>query len=472
MPSAPDPFSCVSPADYRYWREGVALYMSEQGNMNYLGRVELALSRSLSIWHICDSSCTEEIERAIPNVKAADVYEEEGRIGHDINAYNNVLGRMVSPVTRRFIHLGATSSDKIDTANAARTRDCVDTVIIPHVKALVTELVIQAIRHANTGQIGRSHLQHGLPITFGFSLLKYIAGLTDCLEELRRLIDLLPGQMSGGMGGYHGHGIFIDDPESFERSVLLDLSLTPGFSSTQVTLTQPMQRVLNELQNIGAILADMGDDFRYLQAPEIAETAEPFKKDQQGSSTMKHKQNPITWENAVGLWRILVGHMVTINLCATSNLQRDLRTTAPMRTSGEMLNYVDHAVGRLTRVVAGLQVFPKNMERNLLLQRHLYGAEAAYISLALAGLDNANAEVARIAKEHRNADLPLTEFLACDPVTAPYFKQLDTRRHMMIRQPENHYRGLTPVLAERRARECAAQLGLDLDDINRRITAT
>jgi len=473
MPHAPTPFQCISPADFRYWRKDVAQFMSEEGYMGYLGRVELALSSALVNRNICPASCAEEIERAIPQVKAEDVYEEEGRTHHDINAYNNVLGRYVSLSTKRFIHIGATSSDKIDTANAARIRDCITCAIIPDLKRLVTELIIQAIRHKDTPQISRTHLQHALPSTFGFSLLKYIGGLTDCIISLEQLVDGMPGKMSGAIGGYHSFSVFIPSPIEFECFVLDDLKLKTGISSTQVVLTQRMQRVFNELQNIAAVLADMGDDFRDLQRPEIAETCEPFAKGQQGSSTMKHKRNPITFENAVGLWRVIVGHMATLNLCQSSNHQRDLRTTAPLRTVGEILNYLDFAVARLTNVFSRLQVFPENMQRNLKMQAHLYGAEAAYIHLALAGLDDANGHVARVIHESTaEAGTPLHTMLNADSITGPYMIGLSHDAQQMIAGPDVHYYGLTPNLAETRARECAELLHLDPDQINQGITMT
>ncbi|MCD6456420.1 MAG: hypothetical protein J7K81_06495, partial [Methanophagales archaeon] len=167
-------FSAFSPTDYRYAVDELRDYLSEEAFVNYKAKVEAAVASAFERRGILKAELCDEIVEAASKVKAAEVYEEEKRTKHDIRALVNVIRSGVSDEAKPFVHLGATSYDVVNTANALRCKDAVMNVIIPDMVELERTWIDLARREKDTLQIGRTHGQHAEPITFGFALAQYV----------------------------------------------------------------------------------------------------------------------------------------------------------------------------------------------------------------------------------------------------------------------------------------------------------
>src|SRR3989344_4878417 len=163
-----DQFDNISPIDYRYWDAQVAKYLSENGFTRYKLSAEMALVSALVDRGVCPDSVLVEVARACDQVTTKEVYEEEDRIHHDIRALVNCIRAKVSDEAKPYVHMTATSYDIIDSANAARYSDVVQSVLIPALLKLERVLIDITLREAETLQIGRTHGQHAVGITVGF----------------------------------------------------------------------------------------------------------------------------------------------------------------------------------------------------------------------------------------------------------------------------------------------------------------
>jgi len=296
-----DVYDSLSPVDYRYWDDEVAKYLSENGFTEYKLRTEIALVRVLARRGVCSQGVVEEVEKACEEITTEEIYKEEDRIKHDIRALVNCIQKRVSNEAKPYVHMTATSFDIIDTANAARYKDVVQKVLVPVLIELEKVLANKAHFYAGTVQIGRTHGQHAVPITFGFALAGYVSRLGNSIDCLSRLSNDLPGKFSGAVGAYNASSLFFDDPEKFEEEVLNELGLISAEYSTQIVPPDALARLLCEVVITSSILANLSDDMRNLQRSEIGEVGEEFDTSQVGSSTMPQKRNPINFENAKSL---------------------------------------------------------------------------------------------------------------------------------------------------------------------------
>src|SRR5262245_5454934 len=176
-------FDAVSPFDARYYGADevfynkVRDYLSEEANIKYLLSVEEALVQTLAEYGFCSNEVAEEVSRACKEITAAEVYEEEARIQHNIRALVNVIRSKISEKARGYVHLFATSNDIMDTSAALRYKDFAEKVLIPDLAELLKLLSDLARREAGTVQMGRTHGQHAEPITFGYAIALYISRL-------------------------------------------------------------------------------------------------------------------------------------------------------------------------------------------------------------------------------------------------------------------------------------------------------
>jgi len=219
-------FDAVSPLDSRFYGGDQGLYkalhpyLSASAATKYQARVEGALALALSDVGVCDKAIANAIASAADSITAQEVAEEETRTRHDVRALVNVIRAQVPDEAKRFVHLGATSSDIVDTANALRYRECIDRVLVPTIAALIARCISIAEVEADTTQIGRTHGRHAEPVTFGFAVAEYVARLGDRLEQLRLAARRLPGKLSGAVGAYNALGLLSTDPRALERRFL------------------------------------------------------------------------------------------------------------------------------------------------------------------------------------------------------------------------------------------------------------
>lgn len=453
-----DVYDSISPVDYRYWDKEVASFLSENGFTRYKCRVELALVKALQRRSKCSEDVVIQVECACENVTTEEVYTEEKRIGHDIRALVNCLGKKVSDEARRFVHMTATSFDISDTANAARYKDCIEQVVVPSLLALHEVLAKMAVREAETVQIGRTHGQHAVPITFGFAIAEYVSRLGSCIQNLKGLAQKLPGKFSGAVGAYNASSLFFDDPEVFEQQVLAELGLHPADHSTQIVQPEPLARLLYECALTAGVLANLSDDMRHLQRTEIGEVGEEFGADQVGSSTMPQKRNPINFENGKSMWKIIAPRIMTVLMDQLSEHQRDLTNSASARTYGEIMGYLVACAKRLARTMGKLRVDAENLRKNFNMQGDMMGAEALYISLAAVGHPEAHEAVRQVVQRARLEGGSLSAAVQQEKSLEPYIRRMSFRQARSYAMPGQNYTGI----ATRRACEIAMSWSLEL----------
>ncbi len=455
-----DQFDNISPIDYRYWDKDVAKYLSENGFTRYKLLVELALVRVLNRRGICTKAAVKEVEAACNQITTAEVYKEEDRIRHDIRALVNCIRAKISDTAKPFVHMTATSYDIIDPANAARFRDVVQEVLIPSLVGLGKTLITTALREAETVQIGRTHGQHAVPITFGFALAGYVSRLGGSIEKLKLLAAELPGKFSGAVGAYNASSLFFDDPEEFEIEVLAELGLSPAEHSTQIVPPEMLTRLLCEVTIAAGILANLSDDMRNLQRTEIGEVGEEFEAAQVGSSTMPQKQNPINFENAKSLWKVVMPRIITVFMDQLSDHQRDHTNSASARTYGEIIAYVVSTAKRLTRTMKKLAVNRANLQKNIELTKGGIAAEPLQLILSALGHPDAHEKLRKLTLQAQRESRPLEEMVDSDAEMKDYLKKITPYQRQIISNP-SIYTGIAAKKAKAIARRWQKKLKLD-----------
>src|SRR5439155_23305340 len=170
-------------------------YLSAAAAIKYMARVEGALALALADVGITDKATANAIASAADRITAQEVAEEETRTRHDVRALVNVIRGSLDDAARGRVHLGATSSDIVDTANALRYRECVERVVVPTLAVLIAKCISIAEAEAETAQIGRTHGRHAEPVTFGFTMPAYVSRLGDPLAQPRLAAERLAGTL-------------------------------------------------------------------------------------------------------------------------------------------------------------------------------------------------------------------------------------------------------------------------------------
>ncbi len=439
-------FDCLSPIDYRYRSRTLAAILSENGFTRAKLEVEIALISALVNRKICPPEIAAEISVACAQVTTDEVYDEEGHIGHDIRALVNCIRNKVSDAAKPYIHMTATSFDISDTANALRYRRATEDVLIPSLIELERVLVDITMRESETVQIGRTHGQHAVPITFGFAMAGYVSRLGKSIIKLKELSAEITGKFSGAVGAYNASALFFKDPEAFEEEILDHLGLNPAEHSTQIVPPESVIRLFSEITVVSGIMANLADDMRHLQRTEIGEVGEEFGKDQVGSSTMPQKRNPIGFENVKSMWKLVVGRIATLFMDQISEHQRDLTNSASARANGEIIAYVHAMAQRLTKVMKKLRVDRANLERNLAMQSGLVLAEPLYILLASLGHPDAHEKVRTLTLQAQSERKTLQDIAQADPELDPYLKQMTDHQRAIISDP-SLYTGIAAAKA-------------------------
>lgn len=414
----------VCPLDYRYGRPDMKAVFSEESRLRYLLQVEAALAWA----HAAQGKVPEAAAKVLQDVADTNglvtpdrVKEIEAEIRHDLMA---VVKAMAEAADRqapdvgagRYVHQGATSYDTIDTANALQFRDATEEVR-GGLRRLRDALLALADEHRHTTMLGRTHGQAAVPITFGLKVAVWASEVgrhLERLEEVRKRIEV--GMMSGATGSmaaFREHGLAI------QGAVCERLGLRPATASTQIVQRDRYIELLSHLANIATSLEKFSTEVRTLQRTEIGEVAEGFDtKKQVGSSTMPHKQNPITSEQVSGLARLARSMLIPTWENAVQWNERDLANSAPERfIHPHMFILVDHCLHKMASVFEDLRVHPERMQENMDRAQGLMMAEAVMIALTEKGMGRQEAhELARQAAMKAVADrVHYRETLLADP---------------------------------------------------------
>jgi adenylosuccinate lyase len=437
-------FETISPLDYRYYgrkektKEKLKPYLSEEGAVRYLAKVEAALTRTLAKKGVCSKAIANEVDKASKQVTAQEVYLEEDRIKHNIRALANSVRDKVSDLAKPYVHFTTTSHDIICTADAARFKDFSNDILLPTLIQFESTLISLSIRERNTLQIGRTHGQHAEPITFGFAISQYVSRIGTRIKAIQKTANNLRGKIAGAVGAYNASSLFFNDPEDFERSVLAELKLKPSPISTQVVEAEYMADFVHAITSCFGVLANLSDDMRHLQRSEISEVAEAFGKKQVGSSTMPHKRNPINFENVKSMWKEFMPRMSTLYMDQICEHQRDLTNSATSRFIPEILTGLYVSITRLNRVMSNLVVDKKSLKKNFNLNKEMITAEPAYILLAAHNHPDAHEYVRELTLKSQKTGKPFRELLFKDSSLKPYLSKFNKKQIDILKNPESY----------------------------------
>jgi adenylosuccinate lyase len=320
------------------------------------------------------------------------ILEIEAEVRHDVIAFLTNVNEHVGEAGR-YIHVGMTSSDVLDTALALQMKASV-ALLRSELERLADALRALAREHKSTVMIGRSHAIHGEPITFGFKVAGWLAETVRNQQRLERLQrDVAVGQISGAMGTYAN-----TDPE-VEAITCNLLGLAPDTASTQVISRDRHADYVQTLALIGASLERFSTEIRNLQRTDVLEVEENFAKGQKGSSAMPHKRNPIRSERISGLARVLRSYTVAaLENCALWH-ERDISHSSVERMMLPDCSVTLHFMLReMSEVVQGLGVYPENMARNMNLYGGVVFSQRVLLALVESGLSRE--EAYRIVQRH------------------------------------------------------------------------
>jgi adenylosuccinate lyase len=444
QPSPTANYSAVDPLDSRYYDVEIARYLSESSRIAYQAYVEAALAHALAEFGVCTPETAAQIEDATTKVTAEAVAEQEKTTKHDVKALVNCIKAELPEAAQPYVHFGATSYDIVATAMSLQLRAAVLKLVVPRLQALQKTLLGLTKDYAETVQIGRTHGQHAVPITFGFAIAEYVSRLGESLLVLKDLSSQLPGKFSGAVGAYNALSLFVDDPERFEKTVLGYLNLEPAAYSTQIIPAESYVRLLDELAITAGIMANLSHDMRHLQRSEIAEVREHFDSSQTGSSTMAHKRNPWNFENVISMSKQVTAQLVNANLNISSEHQRDLTDSASARFYGVVLASVASMAQRLDKVMGKIEVDQENMQRNLHMSGGAIAAEPLYLLLEKYGHITAHEVSKASAHQALEEGRTLYEVVSNskDNDIEPYFKQFTEAERQILQEPERYYTGL------------------------------
>ncbi|MDO8646785.1 MAG: lyase family protein [Candidatus Diapherotrites archaeon] len=438
-----DSFDFISPLDYRYIGRDkdfakIAGFFSENSRIKYQAKIELALIKALAARKVCSQKVVEEVEKAIQEIKAEEVYNEEDITKHDIKALVNVLRSKVSEEAKPFIHLTSTSYDIVDTANSLRFKEGTLELLIPALKELEKTIIELALREKETVQIGRTHGQHAEPITFGYFLACYASRIGQRIKEIEARANSLKGKFSGAVGAYNASSLFFDNALEFEKEVLAQLGLLPSESSTQIIEPEPLTDLSHAVVSCFGVLANLADDLRHLQRSEIAEVAEAFDSKQVGSSTMPHKRNPINFENVKSFYKEFMPRMTSVYLDQISEHQRDLTNSASQRFLPELFVGFYSSVKRMDKILSKLVVDKENMRKNFETASESIIAEPLYLLFAFKGHPDAHEFLKQLTLKAQQEKKPLIEIIKQDKEAKEWLEKLDERQKEIALQPEKY----------------------------------
>ncbi|NPA49533.1 MAG: adenylosuccinate lyase [Thermodesulfobacteria bacterium] len=350
------------------------------------------------------------------DVKAVEEIERETR--HDVIAFLTYMERIIGP-EGRYLHLGMTSSDMLDTAMAWLMKRAME-IIIADVDELLGVLKRRAYEHKDTVMIGRTHGIHAEPITFG---LKFALWFEEMRRNRRRLEAALETISYGKLSGAVGTFAHIE-PE-VEAYVCEKMGLKPAPVSNQVIQRDRYAEYMAALAVLAGTVEKIATEIRHLQRTEVLEAEEFFRKGQKGSSAMPHKRNPILSENLCGLARLVRGYVMPALENDALWHERDISHSSVERVIvPDATTAADFMLKRLTGMLDKLVVYPERMKKNLNLLRGLIYSQPLLLALTEKGLsrEQAYALVQRRAMEvWEDESKSFPEVVKADPEITKYF---------------------------------------------------
>ena len=367
----------------RYSRPRMKKIWSEENKFSKWLKVEIAVCEA---W----AELGKIPQEAIPKIKNANYNLE--RIAeflkvthHDMTAFLNSVAESLGEESR-FIHLGLTSSDIMDTALSLQLKEATD-ILGQDISELIAVLENKAIEHKYTIMMGRTHGVHAEPITFGLKLALWAEEMkrnTQRLAEAKKAISV--GKISGAVGTY------ATVAPQVEEGTCAKLGLNPAPISSQIIQRDRHAQFITTLAIIASSLEKFATEVRSLQRTEILEVEEPFQAGQTGSSAMPHKRNPELCERICGLARLIRGHALTSLENIALWHERDISHSSTERIIlPDSCLVMDYILSLFTSIMKGLKVYPENMRRNLNLTQGLIFSQRVLLALIDKGISREKA---------------------------------------------------------------------------------
>ena len=398
----------------RYTRPEMGAIWSDEARFAAMLRVELAVARAQAAAGLVPAEALAAME-ARAEIDVDRIAEIERTTDHDVIAFVSQVAERIGP-EGRYLHLGLTSSDVVDTGLALQLRDA-GALLLRDADALLGILVARARAEAGTVMMGRTHSVHAEPTTLGLKLAGWAFEIARDRERLARAFDdVATGKVSGPVGTYSHVG------PDIEAAVLADLGLAVDPVSTQIVQRDRHAALLAAVAITGGSLERFATEIRNLQHTEIGELEEPFRAGQKGSSAMPHKRNPITCERIAGLARLLRGYAGTAFENQPLWHERDISHSSAERVIlPDATILLDYMLARMAGLVDGLVVRPERMAENIERGLGLHASSRVLVALVEQGglsREEAYAIVQRAALVAADERRPLQGVLAMDAVVA------------------------------------------------------
>jgi adenylosuccinate lyase len=422
----------------RYTRPEMAAIWSEEMRLRIWLEIEVSVCEAIAKRGGIPAEAAREI-RARARVDAARVAEIEAEVKHDVIAFVTAAAENVGP-SGRYLHLGLTSSDVIDTSFAVQLsqaahlllRDVID--LLAAIRPLVES-------HRRTPMIGRTHGVHAEPITFGLKAAGWYAEFTRAFARIAVAAqEIATGKLSGAVGTY-GHIL----PE-VETEVLARLGLRCEPVATQVVPRDRHAAFFAALALVATSVERVATELRHLQRTEVLEAEEPFSQGQKGSSAMPHKRNPWMAENLCGLARLVRGYGVSALENVALWHERDISHSSVERVIGpDACLALDFMLARLTGILTGLVIYPRRMAENAAQSGDLVFSETVLLALVHAGVarEEGYRWVQRAAFAARDGGGSFRDLVAADPEIA---QRLSPTTLAQIFDPERHHRHVDAII--------------------------
>ncbi|MBV9325429.1 MAG: adenylosuccinate lyase [Chloroflexi bacterium] len=417
----------------RYTRPAMGGVWSDEHRAELWLKVELAVCEAWTAMGVIPEEDMAAIRGAsIQTDRSAELFRQTH---HDMIAFTRAIAEHLGP-PGRWIHLGLTSSDVLDTALSLQIQEAADILAedLRQLEAVLSEL---AVRFKHTLMIGRTHGVHAEPTTFGHKLAVFVAQVRrDCRRlELAR-DELRVGKISGAVGTH------ANVPAEIEERTMALLGLAPAEASTQILQRDRHAQFVCTLAVIAATLEQQATEIRALQRTEIGEAFEPFSSGQQGSSAMPHKRNPELCERLCGMARLLRGHAMT----ALDNVavwhERDIsHSSAERLILPDACIALDYMLDLLRSIYDGLDVAPDAMKRNLGMTHGLIYSGQVLLALVESGMSRGEAYdiVQAAARRVWAGDGDLLTHLSSDPRVG---ERLTAEELQALFDPSYHLRGI------------------------------
>jgi len=358
----------------RYSQEPIASIWKDETKFSIWLRIELlACEAQAKLGLIPESSLKTIQKKARFDVKR--ILEIEETVKHDVIAFLTNVAEYVGPESR-FIHMGMTSSDILDTALSYQMKEA-GNLILKSLEIFRRTLVRKAKQYKNLLMIGRTHNVHAEPITLGLKFALWFDETQRNIERMKSAIKTISvGKISGAVGTYEHISPLV------EKYVCKKLGLQPAPISTQIIQRDIHSQYMSTLSLIASCIEKIATEIRHLQRTEVLELEESFSKGQKGSSAMPHKKNPITAEQLCGLARVVRAN----SLAALDNIplwhERDISHSSVERIIiPDSTILVDYMLFKINQLIENIVVYKENIQKNLNLTNGLIFSQSVLLKL-------------------------------------------------------------------------------------------